>query len=67
VLRLHDKKYGAIYTAADGSPRACDPADDTDKHCLDSRRSIQCSQCHYSPALDLTQGGPVDEPEQGLC
>jgi hypothetical protein len=65
VLRLHDKKYGAIYTAADGSPRACDPADDTDKHCLDSRRSIQCSQCHYSPALDLTQGGPVDEPEQG--
>lgn len=65
VLRLHDKKYGAIYTAADGSVRACDPDDDNDQHCLDSRRSIQCSQCHYSPALDLTQGGPVDEPEQG--
>lgn len=71
VLRLHDKKYGAFYTSAvktpegDLIPRICDPSNDPNKHCLDSRRSIQCSQCHYSPALDLTQWGPVDEPEQG--
>ena len=71
VLRLHDKKYGALYTSAvktaEGEliSRTCDPLNDPDQHCLDSRRSIQCSQCHYSPALDLTQWGPVDEPEQG--
>lgn len=65
VLRLHDLKYGEIYEAADGSSRSCNPSYDPDQLCLDSRRSIQCSQCHYSPALDLTQGGPVDEPEQG--
>jgi hypothetical protein len=65
VLRLHDLKYGGIYEAADGSARSCDPSDDPDQHCLDRRRSIQCSRCHYSPALDLTQGGPIDEPEQG--
>ncbi len=65
ILRLHDQKHGAVYTAADGTPRACDPANDPNQHCLDSRRSIQCSQCHYSPALDLTQQGPIDEPQQG--
>lgn len=66
VLRLHDKKYGADYTAADGSALACDPSSDPEQRCLDSRRSIQCSQCHYTPALDLTQGGPIDEPQQGV-
>jgi len=65
ILRLHDQKYGAIYSAADGAARACDPTNDPDNHCLDNRRTIQCSQCHYSPALDLTQGGPIDEPQQG--
>ncbi len=65
ILRLHDIRHGDAYTAADGSARACDPLDDPDAHCLDSRRAIQCSQCHYSPALDLAQAGPVDEPEQG--
>ena len=65
ILRLHDKKYGDLYTAADGSERICDPSSDPGNHCLDSRRYIQCSQCHYSPALDLTQGGPIDEAEQG--
>ena len=27
---------------------------------LDHRRPIQCSTCHYSPALDLAQLGPTD-------
>jgi hypothetical protein len=65
ILRLHDVKHGIQYTAADGTPRECDPKNDPNKHCLDSRRAVQCSQCHYSPALDLIQSGPVDEPEQG--
>ena len=65
VLRTHDLKHGATYTAANGDSRACDPENDPNNHCLDSRRSIQCAQCHYTPALDLTQEGPVDEPEQG--
>ncbi len=30
-----------------------------------ARRTVQCSQCHYTPALDLAQAGPVDEPELG--
>ncbi len=30
---------------------------------LDQRRPIQCSTCHYSPALDLAQLGPVDSPQ----
>ena len=66
ILRLHDVKHGNQYTAADGAVRSCDPNNDPDKHCLDSRRAVQCSQCHYSPALDLVQSGPVDEPEQGV-
>lgn len=28
---------------------------------LDNQRPVQCSQCHYSPALDLAQVGPVDD------
>ncbi len=33
---------------------------------LDNQRPVQCSQCHYSPALDLAQQGPVDDdPESG--
>ncbi len=66
ILRLHDAKHGNIYTAANGDARPCtDPDNDSEQHCLDTRRGIQCSQCHYSPALDLTQQGPQDEPEQG--
>jgi len=32
---------------------------------LSKQTPVQCSQCHYSPALDLAHAGPVDEPEQG--
>ncbi len=64
ILRLHDAKHGAGYvSSADLSPRPC--MDGSEPSCLDNRRPIQCSQCHYSPALDLAQVGPVDEPEQG--
>jgi hypothetical protein len=64
ILRLHDAKWGAKYTAAGGTATPC--ASGTESSCLDQRRAIQCSQCHYSPALDLAQVGPIDEPAVGV-
>jgi len=65
ILRLHDAKHGLRYTSsADGSPTACRSG--AEPSCLDRRRAIQCSQCHYSPALDLAQVGPIDETSQGV-
>ena len=64
ILRLHDAKQGTYYTSsADGSSTPCNNG--TEPACLVNRTPVQCSQCHYSPALDLAQTGPVDEPEQG--
>jgi len=64
ILRLHDAKFGAKYTSsATGAATPC--SNGTEASCLDTRRAIQCSQCHYSPALDLAQAGPVDEKTQG--
>ena len=64
ILRLHDAKWGANYTNADGTDAKCNGG--TEPSCLDQRRAIQCSQCHYSPALDLAQVGPIDEPAVGV-
>jgi hypothetical protein len=64
ILRLHDAKWGANYTNADGSAAKCWVG--TEPSCLDQRRAIQCSQCHYSPALDLAQVGPINEPAIGV-
>ncbi len=64
ILRLHDAKWGAKYTTAGGAAAAC--VSGNESSCLDKRRAIQCSQCHYSPALDLAQVGPIDEPAVGV-
>lgn len=64
ILRLHDIKHGAKYPAGWGS---CDAAsspqnvNNWNSNCLANRIPIQCSQCHYSPALDLAQLGPTDD------
>jgi hypothetical protein len=66
ILRLHDAKWGAKYTTgptAAPTPAPCNAG--TESSCLDKRRAIQCAQCHYSPALDLAQVGPIDEPAVG--
>ncbi|CCQ73354.1 hypothetical protein [Magnetospira sp. QH-2] len=68
ILRLHDVKHGTRYvTFADAqgtlASAVCDDPDSP--NCLQNRTPVQCSQCHYSPALDLAQVGPVDEPQQG--
>jgi hypothetical protein len=66
VLRLHDKKHGAAYKVWSGSQLVSSPCvTGNENSCLDQRRHIQCSQCHYTPALDLAQVGPIDEPAAG--
>ena len=69
ILRLHDAKHLDKYETwnANGDlvAAACNPAVPNDPNCLINQTPVQCSQCHYSPALDLAQAGPVDEPEQG--
>ena len=71
ILRLHDVKHGAKYQQWDATKSIVDSvcdlnSDPSDTNCLVNQTPIQCSQCHYSPALDLAQAGPVDEPEQGI-
>jgi hypothetical protein len=69
ILRLHDAKHWNKYEAWDPNgalvAAVCDPNAPADPNCLANQTPVQCSQCHYSPALDLAQAGPVDEPEQG--
>jgi hypothetical protein len=69
ILRLHDAKHWDNYEAWDANgdlvAAQCDLNDPSDPNCLANQTPVQCSQCHYSPALDLAQVGPVDEPDQG--
>ncbi|HFD86054.1 MAG TPA: cytochrome C [Gammaproteobacteria bacterium] len=68
ILRLHDAKHGAKYTSSiDGKPAVCDAAaNPADPDCLANQVPVQCSQCHYSPALDLAQVGPINDTKQGI-
>jgi len=71
ILRLHDAKHGNGYQNWDAnkqlSPQPCDSTTlPADPNCLAEQTPVQCSRCHYTPALDLLQTGPVDEPEQGI-
>ena len=76
ILRLHDLKHGDRYVEPmdDGGglvhqPQPCDPmvGDFGSSSCLASRAAEQhqpvvCQRCHYTPALDLAQVGPVAGP-----
>lgn len=73
ILRLHDAKHGASYTSSvDGSSAVCSPSSDpanippAGAECIANQTPIQCAQCHYTPALDLIQAGPVDDTGQGI-
>ncbi|MEA3276197.1 MAG: putative Ig domain-containing protein [Pseudomonadota bacterium] len=74
VLRLHDLKHGAKYVEIGCSseiPGSCDatPCDITngvngDATCLtnlafEQNKPVVCQVCHYTPALDLAQLGPL--------
>jgi len=67
ILRLHDAKHGMKYQQWDDSGALvaahCNTGSDPNSsNCLAKTRKVQCSRCHYSPALDLVHAGPVDEP-----
>jgi hypothetical protein len=76
ILRLHDLKHGAAYVtpvqdgdAVNHQADPCDPGqgDHGSPSCLVYRALVQqqpvvCQLCHYTPALDLAQVGPVAGP-----
>jgi hypothetical protein len=81
TLRLHDLKHGANYVApspADDGTTVAAPCDITanggegDTNCLTNKALVQgtpvvCQVCHYTPALDLAQLGPLTGPEGGIA
>ncbi|MGB5472175.1 MAG: PKD domain-containing protein [Gammaproteobacteria bacterium] len=67
ILRLHDLKHGANYVDTSGAATPCDVTangGNGDASCLINLALVQgkpavCQVCHYTPALDLAQVGPV--------
>ncbi len=67
VLRLHDLKHGASYVSPTGAtaPCAIDASNPNGTaNCLTNKALVQnkpvvCQVCHYTPALDLAQVGPM--------
>ncbi|HYQ72554.1 MAG TPA: cytochrome C, partial [Gammaproteobacteria bacterium] len=67
ILRLHDLKHGSAYVDTTNAPAACDimaSNGNGDSNCLTNKALLQlqpvvCQVCHYTPALDLAQVGPV--------
>jgi hypothetical protein len=67
VLRLHDFMHGAAYRDTNGAPTACNitsanpngNANCLTNRALDQGKSVVCQVCHYTPALDLAQFGPL--------
>ena len=71
ILHLHDAKHGSRYRNWNANKElVAQPCDIStlplDPNCLGEQTPVQCSRCHYTPALDLLQTGPTDEPEQGV-
>ncbi len=70
VLRLHDLTHGAKYVDTANNPTPCDISangGDGDATCLTNlalvqNKSVVCQVCHYTPALDLAQLGPLAGP-----
>jgi hypothetical protein len=70
ILRLHDLRHGADYVDTANKPVPCNitaNGGDGDTSCLINKALVQnqpvvCQVCHYTPALDLAQVGPVAGP-----
>jgi PKD repeat protein len=70
ILRLHDLTHGAKYVDTAGISTPCDVTTNGgngDANCLINQALVQgkptvCQVCHYTPALDLAQVGPVAGP-----
>ena len=67
VLRLHDLKHGASYIDSEGTATPCSitsASTNGNANCLINKALVQgkpvvCQVCHYTPALDLAQFGPL--------
>jgi hypothetical protein len=68
VLRLHDIKHGLAYRDSSGTLTQCTGMSASNPNgnanCLANKalvqdRSVVCQVCHYTPALDLAQFGPL--------
>ncbi len=67
ILRLHDLDHGADYVDTANQPAKCNitaNGGNGDANCLTNKALVQnkpvvCQVCHYTPALDLAQVGPV--------
>lgn len=67
VLRLHDFKHGRKYVNSAGAKTACTisaASPNGNANCLTNKALVQnkpvvCQVCHYTPALDLAQFGPL--------
>jgi hypothetical protein len=67
ILRLHDLKHGPSYVDTANKPAPCDinaNGGNGDGTCLTNKALVQnqpvvCQVCHYTPALDLAQLGPL--------
>jgi len=69
VLRLHDLKHGANYVDTANNPAPCNihaNGGDGNANCLTAQaldaqdpKPVVCQVCHYTPALDLAQLGPL--------
>lgn len=67
VLRLHDLKHGSKYVNTSGAAAGCSinqANPNGDANCLTNKallqhKSVVCQLCHYTPALDLAQFGPL--------
>jgi hypothetical protein len=70
LLRLHDLKHGEDYvdTSGDSTPCTVNEANPNgNANCLINQALVQgkpavCQVCHYTPALDLAQVGPMAGP-----
>ncbi len=70
IVRLHDLRHGADYVDTSGTKTPCDisaNAGKGDTNCLTNQaleqgKPVVCQVCHYTPALDLAQVGPMAGP-----
>jgi len=81
ILRLHDLQHGSQYVepVLDGdnvvhNPDPCDALQGTNgsescllNRALDAGEPVVCQSCHYTPALDLAQFGPLAGPPGTLA
>jgi len=70
IVRLHDLTHGDSYVNTAGVSTPCiidqtNPNGNTNcltNQALDQGKPVVCQVCHYTPALDLAQVGPVAGP-----